>query len=299
MSIFSFMPGSGWRLSVSLALASQQLRGLFSGSIPDSRSAARILFGGRDLTTLSEREMSKVRGRSISMVFQDPMGALDPLMTIGAQVAEPLRQAGMSRRVAAQRAQALLSELGVPDAARRMRAYPHEFSGGMRQRVVLAMALAGDPDVLLADEPTTALDVRAQEQVLTKLDQVARDRHLSVLLITHDLALAAGFVDRVVVMYSGRLIQTGPVDAIFAAPAHPYTEGLLQALPRIDRAESRLRGIDGIPPHPAARPAGCAFHPRCPKRMPQCATDIPEFVPTPDGGSVACHLYSAPDGGGQ
>jgi peptide/nickel transport system ATP-binding protein len=254
----------------------------------------RILLRGRDLVGLPEREMTKVRGGEIAMVFQNPMGALDPLMTIGAQVAEPLRRAGNSRSAAGERAKVLLSEMGVPDAGRRMRAYPHEFSGGMRQRVVLAMALAGEPAVLLADEPTTALDVRTQEQVLTMLDKVARDRHLSVLLITHDLATVAGFADRVVVMYAGRVVHTDPVDAVFAQPAHPYTRGLLDALPRIDQVVGRLRGIDGTAPHPSDRPPGCVFQPRCPHRMPRCVERQPAFVPTPNGGTVACYLYPDP-----
>jgi oligopeptide/dipeptide ABC transporter ATP-binding protein len=252
----------------------------------------QILLRGRELTSLTERELTRVRGREIAMVFQNPMGALDPLMTVGAQVAEPLRQAGVARREAASRARGLLDELGVPDAARRMRAYPHEFSGGMRQRVVLAMALAGGPSVLLADEPTTALDVRAQEQVLTVLDTVARERNLAVLLITHDLATVAGFAERVVVMYAGRIVHTDPVDAVFAEPAHPYTAGLLAALPRADQPPTRLRGIDGSAPHPADRPPGCAFHPRCPRRMPVCDDVAPELVAAPAGGQVACHLFT-------
>jgi peptide/nickel transport system ATP-binding protein len=257
----------------------------------------RVLLRGRDLVGLSEREMTRVRGRQIAMVFQNPMGALDPLMTVGAQVTEPLRRAGSSRRAARERAQSLLSELGVPDAAQRMRAYPHEFSGGMRQRVVLAMALAGEPAILLADEPTTALDVRTQEQVLTTLDQVTRERHLSVLLITHDLATVAGFADRVVVMYAGRVVHTDPVDAVFADPAHPYTRGLLDALPRIDQVATRLRGIDGTAPHPSDRPPGCVFQPRCAQRMAKCESERPEFVSTPHGGTVACHLFSDPEVG--
>lgn len=261
----------------------------------DLTITGQVLLRGQDITSLSERDMSRIRGRQIAMVFQNPMGALDPLMTVGAQVAEPLRRAGNTRRGADARAQAMLSELGVPDAARRMRAYPHEFSGGMRQRVVLAMALAGDPSILLADEPTTALDVRAQEQVLTVLDQVARERHLSVLFITHDLATVAGFADRVVVMYAGRVVHSDAVDAVFAEPAHPYTRGLLQALPRIEHTPARLVGIEGSAPHPSDRPSGCAFHPRCPQRLPGCDTESPEFFPTPNGGMVACHLFRDPE----
>jgi peptide/nickel transport system ATP-binding protein len=252
----------------------------------------RIEVNGRDVTCLSNKELTNVRGREVAMVFQNPMGALNPLMTIGAQVAEPLRRQGLSRAQAAERAGALLDELGVSNARARLRAYPHEFSGGMRQRVVMAMALAGNPDVLLADEPTTALDVRAQEQVLTTLDQAARERNLSVLLITHDLGTVAGFADRVVVMYAGQVVHTDPVDEIFARPAHPYTKGLLQALPRVDKVVERLVGIEGSPPHPAYRPSGCAFHPRCSAALEICATEVPHLVPLPSGGDVSCHLFT-------
>ena len=246
---------------------------------------------GRELTTLSERELARVRGRDIAMVFQDPMGALDPLMCVGDQVAEPLRYAGMPRRAAWGRARELMMELGIPAAADRMKAYPHEFSGGMRQRIVLAMALAGEPSVLLADEPTTALDVRAQAQVLAVIDAAARERNLAVVLITHDLAMVAGFADRVAVMYSGRVVHVDTAQAVFDRPAHPYTAGLLHALPRMDRPPARLVGIDGSPPHPGDRPSGCAFHPRCAQRLTRCAGTRPPVAPSPDGGLVACHLY--------
>jgi oligopeptide/dipeptide ABC transporter ATP-binding protein len=154
------------------------------------------------------------------------------------------------------------------------------------------MALAGDPDVLLADEPTTALDVRAQEQVLTTLDRAARERNLSVLLITHDLGTVAGFADRVMVMYAGQVVHSDAVDDVFARPAHPYTRGLLNALPRVDRVVDPLVGIDGTPPHPAYRPSGCVFHPRCPQAFEPCATEVPVSVPSPAGGRVACHLFT-------
>lgn len=245
-----------------------------------------------ELLDLGEKAMSKIRGSSIGMVFQDPMHALNPLQTIGEQVAEPLRLRGVSRKEAWERACALLDELGVPRARERMRAFPHEFSGGMRQRVVLAMALIGDPDVLIADEPTTALDVRVQKQVLRLLDDVQQRRQLAVLLITHDLAVVAGFTERVVVIYAGRKVEERTTEALFAAPGHPYTTALLAALPRLDRASQQLDPIPGAPPSPAARPSGCAFHPRCPLAIDICRREIPALTPYREGGLVACHVVA-------
>jgi oligopeptide/dipeptide ABC transporter ATP-binding protein len=251
-----------------------------------------VRLDGVELLDLDERAMSKIRGSRVGMVFQDPMHALNPLQTIGEQVAEPLRLRGVSRKEAWERACALLDELGVPRARERMRAYPHEFSGGMRQRVVLAMALIGDPDVLIADEPTTALDVRVQKQVLRLLDDVQQRRHLAVLMITHDLAVVAGFTERVVVMYAGRKVEEQATEALFAAPAHPYTAALLAALPRLDRAAQQLDPIPGAPPSPAARPAGCAFHPRCPLAIDICHREIPALARYKEGGLVACHVVA-------
>jgi oligopeptide/dipeptide ABC transporter ATP-binding protein len=258
---------------------------------PQLEVAGSIRLDGEELLSRSEKEMMLVRRNEVGMVFQDPMGALNPLMTIGAQVAEPLIVAGSSKKDAWRRAREVLDELGVANAAARMKAYPHEFSGGMRQRVVLAIALIGEPKLLIADEPTTALDVRVQEQVLALLDRVSRERGLSVLLITHDLATVAGFAERVAVMYAGRKVHEDNVDAAFREPAHPYTAGLLSAVPRIDRPARRLTTIPGAPPHPAHRPAGCAFEPRCPKRVDACATEVPATQPTAAGGQVACIQY--------
>jgi peptide/nickel transport system ATP-binding protein len=266
------------------------------GLDPDIRRSGDVRLGGQLLDTNSERAVRSVRGRRIAMVFQNPMGALDPLMTIGSQLVETIRARGAGRAEARKQAVALLDELGIADAGQRLKAYPHEFSGGMRQRVALAMALAAQPEILLADEPTTALDVRAQEQVLEMLDRISRDRELSVLLITHDLALIAGFADRVAVMYAGRVVHDDTVDAVFADPAHPYTRGLLGALPRVDRKPDRLAMIAGTIPSPANRPGGCVFSPRCPQRMPVCETRLPASLPSPQGGHVACHLF-APDAG--
>jgi peptide/nickel transport system ATP-binding protein len=257
-----------------------------------------IRLDGVDLLTLTERQMTRIRGHRIGMVFQDPMGALNPLMTVGQQIAEPLRVAGISRKQALGRARTVLDELGVAKASERLSAYPHEFSGGMRQRVVLALALVGEPDLLLADEPTTALDVRIQEQVLRLLYEVSLERKLAVVLITHDLATVAGFSDRVAVIYSGRKVHEDAVNAAFASPAHPYTAGLLEAVPRMDRQVARLKAIPGSPPHPANRPPGCAFNPRCPCRIGVCEIETPELRPSSTGGLVACHVCSLPTAGG-
>jgi oligopeptide/dipeptide ABC transporter ATP-binding protein len=255
-----------------------------------AKLSGKVHFDGTDLLTLSEREVAKYRGRSITMVFQDPMSFLDPLMTIGDQVAETLRIRGVSRAEARKRALAVLDELGVDRAAQRLDSYPHEFSGGMRQRVVLAMALVGEPQLLIADEPTTALDVRVQDQVLDLLDEVSTRRGLAVLFITHDLGVVAGFAERVMVMYSGRIVEDGEVGQVFAAPKHPYTRGLIKAVPRIDQDLEKLYAIPGAPPPPLARPSGCPFHPRCADAFDRCRAELPA-VRTIDGVRVACHLH--------
>ncbi len=263
---------------------------------PQFTVAGSIRFDGTELLTMPDRELIRVRGRRIGMVFQDPMTALNPLMTVGAQVSEPLRVAGVPKRQALERSRTVLDELGVPRAGDRLGAYPHEFSGGMRQRVVLAMALISAPDLLIADEPTTALDVRVQEQVLVLLNRVARDRGLATLLITHDLGTVAGFADRVAVMYSGRKVHEDGVFAAFREPGHPYTEGLLRAVPRMDHPAGRLPAIPGATPHAADRPSGCAFHPRCPEAMARCAGERPRLTLLPSGGQAACHLNDPADG---
>ncbi|QYB02913.1 ABC transporter ATP-binding protein [Rhodococcus sp. USK10] len=249
-----------------------------------------IRLGDTEILAQTERRLSTIRGSRIGMVFQDPMGALDPLQSIGAQVSEPLRQRGVRKKDALRRAAEVLSELGVARAHERLGAYPHEFSGGMRQRVVLAMALIGEPEILIADEPTTALDVRVQQQVLNLLDEVTRERGLGLLLITHDLGVVAGLADRVAVMYSGRIVEDRPVRALFADPLHPYTAGLLAAVPRLDVHLPRMTTIPGAPPSPALRPPGCPFHPRCPVAMERCASETPPATATADGGRRVCHL---------
>ncbi|QXW04971.1 MULTISPECIES: ABC transporter ATP-binding protein [Rhodococcus] len=256
---------------------------------PNLTISGSVRLGGTEILDRTEKELNEIRGSRIGMVFQDPMSALDPLQTIGAQVSEPLRLRGVRKKDALRRAAAVLDELGVAQATTRLRAYPHEFSGGMRQRVVLAMALVGEPNLLIADEPTTALDVRVQQQVLRLLDRVTTERGLGLLLITHDLGVVAGIADRVAVMYSGRVVEVRDVTPMFASPEHPYSRGLLAAVPRLDVRRRVMTTIAGTPPSLSARPAGCTFHPRCPVALPQCADDAPETTAIP-GGTVDCHL---------
>lgn len=255
--------------------------------------SGRIGLDGTDLLGLPPRQMADIRGRRIGMVFQDPMSSLDPLMTIGDQIAETLRIRGVAAKEARRRALEVLDELKVERAAERLDAYPHEFSGGMRQRVVLAMALVGEPDLLIADEPTTALDVRVQERVLDLLDEISRRRGLAVMLITHDMGIVAGFADRVMVMYSGRIVEENDALDLFGVPRHPYTKGLLEAVPRADITVHRLPSISGAPPVPANRPSGCAFHPRCERAMSICSQFEPGETLVPAIGRVRCHLYGA------
>ena len=227
------------------------------------------------------------------MVFQDALGALNPLMTVGQQITEPLRARGASRATAQREAVRTLDELGVADAGRRMRSYPHEFSGGMRQRVVLAMALVGQPRLLIADEPTTALDVRMQAQVMQLLTEVAAERRLAVLFITHDVGVVGDFADRTVVMYAGKIVEQCTVADFFGRPAHPYTRGLLAAVPRVN-SEERLRSMPGAPPRPAARPSGCVFVGRCSFATDRCREERPMLRTQPStGAAVACHLAPA------
>ncbi|BBB02316.1 putative ABC transporter ATP-binding protein [Actinacidiphila reveromycinica] len=252
------------------------------------RLTGSIRLDGRELLGLPERDLTRLRGSSVALVTQDPLAALNPLMTVGDQVAEPLLVRSVARKEARRRAVAMLDELGVADAARRSRAYPHEFSGGMRQRVALAMALVCEPALLLADEPTTALDVRVQQQVMDLLTTVSRERGLAVLLITHDVGVVAGFADRVEVLYSGRVVESAPVRTLFEAPVHPYTRALLGAVPRIGAHRDRLTALPGTPPDPSARPGGCVFHPRCPVAEDACRTTRPTLAPPTGAHRAAC-----------
>jgi oligopeptide/dipeptide ABC transporter ATP-binding protein len=239
----------------------------------------RVLFKGRDLLTLSEEEMRRVRGREIAMIFQEPMTSLNPVLTIGRQLTEGLEiHLGMDSAGARRRAAELLAMVGISDPQRRLPQYPHQFSGGMRQRMMIAMALACNPGLILADEPTTALDVTIQAQILELLKDLSRRLGVAMLIITHNLGVVARYADRVNVMYAGRIIERGTARELYGSPRHPYTLGLLRSVPRLDvPRRERLVPIDGQPPDLTRLPAGCAFAPRCAFRVERCLTEIPEL----------------------
>jgi peptide/nickel transport system ATP-binding protein/oligopeptide transport system ATP-binding protein len=263
---------------------------------PGKIAGGEIVFDGEDLLAASDERMREIRGDDIAMIFQDPMTSLNPVYTVGEQIAEALRlHRKLSRGEAKRAAIEAMKEVSIPDPARRANDYPHQLSGGMRQRVMIAMALACDPKLLIADEPTTALDVTIQAQILELLNELRRTRELGVLLITHDLGVVAEVADRVAVMYTGRIVEDSTVEELFARPKHPYTEGLLRSVPKLKAAEAgraaRLETIEGIVPSPTALPDGCHFAPRCTHRMPRCtAGEIPLYQ-LQGGVSVRCVLY--------
>ncbi len=263
-------------------------------------TAARIVQGqikleGEDLLEKSDAEMRHIRGKRIAMILQDPMASLNPLFTIGDQVAEPMRvHEGISRRGAWTRAKELLRAVRISAPDTRVGEYPHQMSGGMRQRIVGAIAISCEPALLIADEPTTSLDVTIQAQYLNLLRDIQKSRHLAMIFITHNLGIVAKMCDQVAVMYAGRMVESGPVKQIFNRPAHPYTEALLSSIPRLSDARARLTAIDGQPPDLASPPLGCAFHPRCPKALDRCrAEDPPAFTVAP-GQIARCWLQEPP-----
>ena len=259
---------------------------------PGRVTAGRVFFGGRDLLSLSDDELCGVRGAGIGVVFQEPMAALNPIMRIGAHIVEALEVHGLARGAEARaRALDLLRAVQLSDPERQIDSYPHELSGGMRQRAMLAIALACRPPLLIADEPTTALDVTVQAAMLDLLRSLQREWGLGLLLITHDFGVIAEMADRVAVMYAGRIVEQGPVRDVLRAPAHPYTRGLIDSMPGGTPGQ-RLRAIDGTVPSPDARPAGCAFAPRCRDARPGCAEVRPREAALTETRRVTCHLYT-------
>ncbi len=260
---------------------------------PGRVAGGRILFEGRDLLSLSPRQMRGLRGREISMIFQEPMTSLNPVFTVGRQIAEEITaHEPVSRAAAWQRAVEMLDKVGIPEPAARARAYPHQLSGGMRQRVMIAMALALDPKLLIADEPTTALDVTIQAQILQLMRDLQQETGAAVLLITHNLAVVAQTCSRVMVMYTGRLVEDAPVEELFDHPLHPYTRGLLACLPaRAPRPGQKLPTIGGIVPPLGSLPPGCAFSNRCPDAFEPCTQAEPALVEAAPGHAVRCYLH--------
>jgi oligopeptide transport system ATP-binding protein len=262
----------------------------------NGRSTGSVKFRGQEILNLPARELNRIRGVKLAMIFQDPMTSLNPYLRISRQMTEVLvEHKGMSEEEARRRAIELLEVVGIPEAKRRFDRYPHEFSGGMRQRVMIAMALLCEPDLLIADEPTTALDVTVQAQILDLLARLRRELGMAIALVTHDLGVVAGLCERVLVMYAGRLVEEGPVDGLFKSPQHPYTLGLLGSMPRLDEAVTEeLTAIPGQPPNLQALPPGCAFTDRCGFAFGRCPIDRPLLRPIGPGRAKACHLEALP-----
>nr|WP_232328325.1 ABC transporter ATP-binding protein [Kibdelosporangium sp. MJ126-NF4] len=251
----------------------------------------QVRFHGEDLLSARPVRRMEVRGAGIAMIFQDALSALNPVFTVGFQIAEQLRiRRGLTRAEARKGTVDLLDLVKIPHARQRLRSYPHEFSGGMRQRAMIAMALALDPELLIADEPTTALDVTVQAQIMDLLRDIQREREMGLILITHDLGVVAEVADRIAVMYAGRIVEQADVYALFRTPAHPYTEALLQSLPRLEEKGQVLRAIKGLPPSLTHIPPGCPFHPRCPRAADRCSKDVPDFHQLPGNRYSACHF---------
>ncbi|MEO7995865.1 MAG: ABC transporter ATP-binding protein [Gemmatimonadaceae bacterium] len=258
-------------------------------------TGSSIRFDGKDLATLPTEGLRQMRGNRLSMIFQEPMTALNPVLTVGDQVAEVVRvHTKASRSEAWDRAVKMLAQVGIPDPAARAKQYPHELSGGMRQRVMIAMALILEPQLVIADEPTTALDVTIQAQILELLREMRDRTGLALLLITHDLGVVAEMASRVIVMYAGEVVEEAPVDALFDNPSHPYTEGLLAAVPRMGDESERLKTIRGTVPPPTAWPSGCRFRDRCPYAFERCVNEAPALLQVSSSHSARCHLIEEP-----
>ena len=258
---------------------------------PGRIAAGRVLFKGRDLTTLPEADMRLLRGGEIAMIFQNPIGALDPVFKVGDQIAEVF-DAHPHLRVSDVRsaAAAVLQKVRIPNPTAQIDAYPHQFSGGMAQRVMIGIGVAASPALLVADEPTTALDVSVQAQILELLRAIRRELHTAIILITHDLAITAQLCDRIVVMYAGQVVEVNTTRALFHSPRHPYTRGLLDSMPRLGHRRERLAQIPGQPPNLGALPVGCRFAPRCPRAGERCRAEEPLLTAAPDASAVRCHF---------
>ena len=273
------------------SVSAQAVMGILD-SPPGFVTGGRIRYRGRDLLAMPEDEQRALRGEEIAMVFQDALSALNPVFTVGDQIGEMFRaHRRVGRREAKARAVELMDRVRIPNARGRVDDYPHHFSGGMRQRVMIAMALALDPDVLIADEPTTALDVTVQAQIMELLSDLQDETGMGIILITHDLGVVGEVADRVAVMYAGRIVETGDIFGVFSRPAHPYTVGLMNSVPRLDQRGRRLEPIAGAPPSLLRIPSGCPFHPRCPRRRPDpCDTVVPPLYDVGPGRGSACHF---------
>ncbi|OAR24652.1 methionine ABC transporter ATP-binding protein [Streptomyces sp. ERV7] len=259
---------------------------------PGRITGGEIVFQGQDLLKLKEDERRKVRGSGMAMVFQDALSSLNPVLSVGAQLAEMFTvHRGMSRADAKAKSIELMDRVRIPAAKERVGQYPHQFSGGMRQRIMIAMAMALEPALIIADEPTTALDVTVQAQVMDLLAELQREMNMGLILITHDLGVVADVADRIAVMYAGRIVEEAPVHEIYKAPAHPYTKGLLESIPRLDQKGQELYAIKGLPPNLMHIPSGCAFHPRCPMAQDVCRTDVPPLGHVSEGRRSACHFW--------
>ena len=259
---------------------------------PGRITRGQVLLLGQDLTRLGNAELRRIRGRDIGAIFQDPLTSLNPLYTIGGMLVETiLTHLPVNKGEAEERALAMLAEVGIPAARERFRHYPHQFSGGMRQRVVIALALCANPKLVIADEPTTALDVSVQAQIINLLKRLCKEHGTAVMLITHDMGVIAETAHRVCVMYAGRIVEIGPVRQVVKSPRHPYTQGLMAAIPQVGADEERLAQIEGSMPRLDGIPSGCAFHPRCPQSFEPCTARVPRLLPVARGQEAACHLY--------
>ena len=269
---------------------SMTLRAMLGVLPPEARvTAGQVLLDGVDLTQLGNSQLNKIRGPKIAMIFQEPMSALNPVMRVGSQIAEgPQVHLGMNRRQAAERALELMRRVGIPDPERRYRSFPHEFSGGMRQRVMIAIALSCEPSLILCDEPTTALDVTIQDQILRLLTRLCRESGTSLVFVTHDLAVVAQVCQQLAVMYAGRIVERGSVEGVLTQPSHPYTLGLVRSAPDVDHPRASLVAIPGAPPSLVSPPAGCRFHPRCKFAEEDCTVTEPPLRLIDAGHSTAC-----------